>query len=167
MPKKKLDLLELASRIMAEPRTGPPKIMGRETWNVFLKCCVLTVCRPDKHTEIADHFRYRLRLTTHQASLSPSSGRERFGVASLANEIGDRPALLSTLQAFQSQFRKFATSQSATEQNSHCLRFHANAPVTVEPQWYVRWAFMRSRVTSRDCKSCTGIFRAESESLGC
>ena len=71
----------------------------------------------------------------------------------------------STLQAFQSQFRKFATSQSATEQNSHCLRFHANAPVTVEPQWYVRWAFMRSRVTSRDCKSCTGIFRAESESL--
>ena len=75
MPKKKLDLLELASRIMAEPRTGPPKIMGRETWNVFLKCCVLTVCRPDKHTEIADHFRYRLRLTTHQASLSPSSGR--------------------------------------------------------------------------------------------
>jgi hypothetical protein len=34
MPEEKLDLLKLASRIMAEPRTGPPQIMRRETWNV-------------------------------------------------------------------------------------------------------------------------------------
>jgi len=34
MPKEKLDLLELAPRIMAETRTRPPEIMWRETWNV-------------------------------------------------------------------------------------------------------------------------------------
>jgi len=34
MPEEKLDLFKLASRIMAEPRTGPAQIMRRETWNV-------------------------------------------------------------------------------------------------------------------------------------
>ena len=34
MPEEKLDLFKLASRIMAEPRTGPSRIMWRETWNV-------------------------------------------------------------------------------------------------------------------------------------
>jgi hypothetical protein len=53
-----------------------------------------------------------------QASLSPNSGRERFEcVPSLANEIDDRPALLSTLQALQLQFPKLAAAQSATEQD--------------------------------------------------
>jgi hypothetical protein len=37
MPEKKLDLFELAPRIMAEPRTRPPKIMWRETWNVHAR----------------------------------------------------------------------------------------------------------------------------------
>ena len=34
MPEKKLDLLKLASGIMAESRTGPPEIMWREMRNV-------------------------------------------------------------------------------------------------------------------------------------
>jgi len=34
MPEKKLDLLELASGIMAEPRAGPPEIMWGEMRNV-------------------------------------------------------------------------------------------------------------------------------------
>jgi hypothetical protein len=41
MPKKKLDLLEFASRIMTESRTGPPEIMGRETWNVHARRSLL------------------------------------------------------------------------------------------------------------------------------
>ena len=36
---------------------------------------------------------------------------------SLANEIDDCPALVSTLQALQHQLRKLAASQSATEQD--------------------------------------------------
>jgi len=34
VPEKKLDLLELASGIMAEPRAGPTKIMRREVRNI-------------------------------------------------------------------------------------------------------------------------------------
>jgi hypothetical protein len=34
VPEEKLDLLELASGIMAEPGTGPPEIMRREMRNV-------------------------------------------------------------------------------------------------------------------------------------
>jgi hypothetical protein len=34
MPEKKLDLLQLASGIMAEPGAGPPQIMWREMRNV-------------------------------------------------------------------------------------------------------------------------------------
>jgi len=41
MPEEKLDLLKLASRIMAEPRTGPPEIMRRETWNVHARGSLL------------------------------------------------------------------------------------------------------------------------------
>jgi hypothetical protein len=41
MPEKKLDLLELAARIMAETRTGPPEIMWRETWNVHARGSLL------------------------------------------------------------------------------------------------------------------------------
>jgi hypothetical protein len=37
MPEKKLDLLKLAARIMAETRTGPPEIMWCETWNVHAR----------------------------------------------------------------------------------------------------------------------------------
>ena len=36
---------------------------------------------------------------------------------SLADQIDDRPALLPTLQALQSQFRKLAAAQTATEQD--------------------------------------------------
>jgi hypothetical protein len=41
MPEEKLDLLKLASQIMAEPRTGPPEIMRRETWNVHARGSLL------------------------------------------------------------------------------------------------------------------------------
>jgi hypothetical protein len=41
MPEKKLDLLKLAARIMAEPRTGLPEIMRRETWNVHARGSLL------------------------------------------------------------------------------------------------------------------------------
>ena len=41
MPEEKLDLLMFASRIMAQPRTGPPEIMRRETWNVHARGSLL------------------------------------------------------------------------------------------------------------------------------
>ncbi len=41
MPEKKLDMLELAPRIMAETRAGPPEIMWRETWNVYARGSLL------------------------------------------------------------------------------------------------------------------------------
>ena len=41
MSEEKLDLLKLASRIMAEPRTRPPEIMWRETWNVHARGSLL------------------------------------------------------------------------------------------------------------------------------
>ena len=49
----------------------------------------------------------------HASSVSlPNSGRERFVyVPPLANEIDERPALLPTLQALQTQFRKLAAAQ--------------------------------------------------------
>jgi hypothetical protein len=84
-----------------------------------------------RHSGIADHFRYRLPLATHQASLSPNSGRERFEWPSLANEIDDRPALLPTLQSLQRQFRKPAATQSATEQDGQIARLRF--PVRVCP----------------------------------
>jgi hypothetical protein len=41
VPEEKLDLLKLASRIMAEPRTGPPEIMWSETRNVHARGSLL------------------------------------------------------------------------------------------------------------------------------
>ena len=41
MPEKKLDLLELAPRIMTETRTAPPEIMWRERWNVHARGSLL------------------------------------------------------------------------------------------------------------------------------
>jgi hypothetical protein len=41
MPEEKLDLLKLDSRVMAKPRTGPPEIMWRETWNVHARSSLL------------------------------------------------------------------------------------------------------------------------------
>jgi hypothetical protein len=41
MPEKKLDLLEFASGIMAEPRAGPPEIMWREMRNVHARGSLL------------------------------------------------------------------------------------------------------------------------------
>jgi hypothetical protein len=41
MPEKKLDLLELAPRIMAETSTGSSEIIWRETWNVHARGSLL------------------------------------------------------------------------------------------------------------------------------
>lgn len=41
MPKEKLDLFKLASGIMAEPRTRPPEIMARKTWDVHARGSLL------------------------------------------------------------------------------------------------------------------------------
>jgi hypothetical protein len=41
MPKKELDLLKLATRIMAEPRTESSKIMWRKPWNVHTRGSLL------------------------------------------------------------------------------------------------------------------------------
>jgi len=72
---------------------------------------------PDRHIGTADHFRYRLGLTTHQASLSPIRDGNGSYVPSLANETYDSPALLPTLQALQRQFRRLVEAQIATEQD--------------------------------------------------
>jgi uncharacterized protein with HEPN domain len=37
MPEKKLNLIELATRIMAEARARSPEIMWREMWNVHAR----------------------------------------------------------------------------------------------------------------------------------
>jgi hypothetical protein len=47
MPEKKLDLLELTSRIMAEARTGPPEIMRCQTRNVHARGSLLEIV-PDR-----------------------------------------------------------------------------------------------------------------------
>jgi hypothetical protein len=41
IPKEKLDLLKLSSRIMTELCTGPPEIMWREAWNVHARGSLL------------------------------------------------------------------------------------------------------------------------------
>jgi hypothetical protein len=41
MPKKELDLLKLAARIMAALCAGSSKIMWREPWNVHTRGCLL------------------------------------------------------------------------------------------------------------------------------
>jgi hypothetical protein len=41
MPEEKLDLLELASGIMAEPRAGPPEVMWREMRSIHARGSLL------------------------------------------------------------------------------------------------------------------------------
>jgi hypothetical protein len=41
IPKERFNLLKLASRIVAEPRTGPSEILWRETWNVHARGSLL------------------------------------------------------------------------------------------------------------------------------
>src|SRR3981189_263379 len=137
MPQEELDLLQLASRSMAEPSTGPSQIVWRQL----------------RHADALGGFLHNVPNRLHRHAISPcpsnfvdsaeqfssinSSRGEpivEFGshpirnwncsnVASLADQINNGPMLFALLEVIQSQRHGFMPSQAAREQhqNNHYL----------------------------------------------
>src|SRR6266852_9460400 len=130
MPQEELDLLQLASRSMAEPSTGPSQIVWRQL----------------RHSDASGGFLHDVpnRLYRHPISPCPSylvnpakqlssincgggqpivqfgshpiGNRNRSNVASLADQINNGPMLLALLEMIQCQSPGFMPPQPAREQ---------------------------------------------------
>jgi hypothetical protein len=130
MPQEELDLLQLASRSMAEPSTGPSQIV----WGQL------------RHPDALGGFLYDVPNRLHRHAISPcpsnftdpaeqsssinsSCGEPivEFGshpirnwncsdVASLADQINNGPMLFALLEVIQSQRHRFMPPQAAREQ---------------------------------------------------
>src|SRR5271157_3614874 len=129
MPQEELDLLQLASRSMAEPSTGTSQIVRRQL----------------RHADALGRFLHNVpnRLYRHPISPCPSHfvdpakqlssincgcgepivqfgsypiwNRNRSNVASLADQINNGPMLFALLEVIQSQRHRFMPPQSACE----------------------------------------------------
>ena len=129
VPQKELDLLQLTSRRMAEPSTGPSQIVRRQF----------------RHADALGGFLHNVpnRLHGHAVSPCPSNfvdsaeqlssinsgcgelivqfgshpigNRNRSNVASLAHQVNNRPMLFALLKMLQSQRHGFMPPQAARE----------------------------------------------------
>src|ERR1700687_3979139 len=129
MPQEELDLLQLASRSMAKPSTGPPQIVWRQL----------------RHADALGGFLHNVpnRLHRHAISPCPSDfvdpaeqfsaincgcgepivqfGSHQIGnwnrpnVASLADQINNGPMLFALLEVIQSQSHGFMPPQPTRE----------------------------------------------------
>src|SRR5229473_1132453 len=136
MPQEELALLQLASRGLAEPSTGPSQIVWRQL----------------RHADALGGFLHNVPNRLHRHAISPcpsnfvdsaeqfssinSSRGEpivEFGshpirdwncsnVASLADQINNGPMLFALLEVIQSQRHGFMPSQAAREQNASNAR---------------------------------------------
>jgi hypothetical protein len=131
MPQKKLDLLKLAARIMAESSTGASEIVWSKTWNVHTRSRLFDhvpdrlfrdavppeFTRPADTSEQRTAFDAGCRQPCIECIFYPIRYRNSSYMPSLAYKIHDGPALLATLQALQHQFRELAAAQPATKQD--------------------------------------------------
>src|SRR6267142_383660 len=129
MPQEELDLLQLASRSMAEPSTGPSQIVWRQL----------------RHADALGGFLHNVPSRLHRHAISPSPSNfvdpaeqvssincgcgepivqfgshpirnwNRSNVASLANQINNSPMLFALLEMIQSQRHGFMPPQAARE----------------------------------------------------
>ncbi len=129
MPQEELDLLQLASRSMAEPSTGPSQIVWRQL----------------RHADALGGFLHNVpnRLHRHAISPCPSNfvdsaeqfssincgcgdpivqfgsypiwNRNRSNVASFTDQINNGPMLFALLEMIQSQSRGFMPPQPTRE----------------------------------------------------
>src|ERR1700688_5119702 len=130
MPQEELDLLQLASRGMAEPSTGPSQIVWRQL----------------RHADALGGFLHNVPNRLHRHAVSPRPSNfvdpaEQFSsinsscgepivefgshpirnwncsnVASLADQINNGPMLFALLEVIQSQCHGFMPPQAAREQ---------------------------------------------------
>src|SRR6267143_1673507 len=130
MPQEELDLLQLASRSMAEPSTGPSQIVWRQL----------------RHADALGGFLHNVPNRLHRHAISPGPSNfvdsaEQFSsinssrgepivefgshpirnwncsnVASLANQIHNGPMLFALLEMIQCQSHGFMPSQATREQ---------------------------------------------------
>src|ERR1700694_4810965 len=130
MPQEELDLLQLASRSMAEPSTGPSKIVWRQLRHADALAGFLHNVPNRLHryafSPCPSHF---IDPAEQFASINSSCGEPivEFGshpirnwncsdVASLADQINNGPMLFALLEVIQSQRHAFRPSQAAREQ---------------------------------------------------
>src|ERR1700686_1039611 len=129
MPQEELDLLQLASRSMAEPSTGPSQIVWRQL----------------RHADALGGFLHNVPNRLHRHAISPCLSNfvdpaEQFSsinsscgepivefvshpirnwnclnVASLADQINNGPMLFALLEVIQSQSRGFMPPQPTRE----------------------------------------------------
>lgn len=116
MPQKKLDLLQLPSRLMTQARTGATEVVGRQSWNLTDLCFLLNHTPDDLRAEAPTPDSASLVDRPKQNAIYDSGSRHprintsfdpvwnRYGayVATLANKIGDDPVLLPLLDIFNS-----------------------------------------------------------------
>src|SRR6266446_1698212 len=130
VPQKKLNLLQLASRCVAEPSTGPSQIVWRQL----------------RHSDASGGFLHNVPNRLHRHTISPCPSyfvdpaekfpsincgcgepivqlgsppirnRNRSDVASLADQINNGPMLFALLEMIQSQRHDFMPPQAAREQ---------------------------------------------------
>src|SRR5258707_4766585 len=132
MPQEELDLLQLASRSMAKPSTGPPQIVWRQL----------------RHADALGGFLHNVPNRLHRHAISPcpsnfvdsaeqfssiNSSRgepivefgshpvrnwNRSNVASLTHQVDDGPVFLPLLKMIHRQCDGFVSSQPTHEQES-------------------------------------------------
>ena len=127
---EELDLLQLASRRMAEPSTGPTQIVWRQLHHAkalggFLHNVPNCLHRhaispsPSKFVDPAEQFssiNCGCGELIVQFGSHPIRDRNRSNVASLADQINNSPMLFALLEMIQSQRHRFMSPQSTREQ---------------------------------------------------
>src|ERR1700730_9009678 len=130
MPQEELDLLQLASRSMAEPSTGTSQIVWRQLRHAdalggFLHNVpnrlhrhAISPC-PSNSVDSAEQlssFNCGCGNPIVQFGSHPIGNWNRSNVASLANQVNNSPMLFALLEMIQSQCHGFMPPQAAREQ---------------------------------------------------
>jgi len=129
--KQKLDLAQLTTGKMAEPRAATPKIMRREFFNSGTRrggsddlpeYLGRHACSPDP-TRFIDRSKERAFgdatgfLPFIDCSLHPCWDWDGTDVPSFAQEVGDNPMLLARLDGVNPKAKQLAAAQSASDQH--------------------------------------------------
>ncbi len=129
VPQEKLDLLQLASRCVAEASTGPPQVVGRQLRHADASGGFLHNVPNglDRHS-ISPCPAYFVDPAEQPSSINggcgepivqfgshPIGNRNRSDVASLANQIHNGPMIFALLEMSQGQSHGLMPPQSARE----------------------------------------------------
>ncbi|HTF70799.1 MAG TPA: hypothetical protein VK638_49825 [Edaphobacter sp.] len=134
MPKKELNLLQLAAGLMAKTGTSPTKVVRRERLDLTSLRFLLHDTPNDLGAEsvtpnpasLVDRTKERAgcnsggRHPDVNSSFHPVRNRDGSYVAALADKIGDDPMLLFLLYVFNAQCSQFRSAETATQQNGQC-----------------------------------------------